>query len=135
MILTQTLHKVIALHSFLVVCRIDGNTFIYCDVVDSHGIQESIIELPRCVWDTLVHPAAMSDKFTSFQVGYPFGNGVLRAYVIREYANQQLNRRKRELGLTELQSVPLRKLSESGRNVHEGVHTHATSNGSNKPST
>ena len=79
--------------------------FVMGDVIDLVLFQKGVINDPRSIFDDLVDPSTVPDRFTALGMGHDGAALVLLAQVVGAHANEEVHLRKGEFGLPELEGM------------------------------
>jgi hypothetical protein len=81
--------------------------FVVGDVIDLILLEEGVVDDPRGIVDDLVDPAAVAGGFAALGMGHDGAALVLLAELVGADADEEVDLRKGELGLAELEGVPV----------------------------
>jgi len=77
------------------------------DVIDLVLFQKGVVDDPRSIFDNLVDPSTVPDRFAALRMGHDRAALVLLAQLVGANPNEEVHLRKREFGLPELESVAM----------------------------
>ena len=77
------------------------------DVIDLVFFHKGVVNDPRSIFDDLVDPSTVPDRFAAFRMGHDRAALVLLAQLVGANADEDVRLRKGEFSLPELESVPM----------------------------
>ena len=77
------------------------------DVIDLVLLQKGVVNDPRSIFDNLVNPSTVASRFAAFCMAHDCAALVLLAQLVGANADEEVNLRKGEFCLPELESVPV----------------------------